>query len=186
MRLIAEGYSKTQADTLIKLQQQNAAIKERVDAEKKANEDAKKAAEDATKQAAKAATDREKELERLEQMKEDAFTKDIQHAIDAANKYFELEAEKAKKMREDVSRGPGSGMEEGSAEAVKFMADQVNAAIGAAVVPDMPTPGEQEIADKTEELLIEQRESNRKQGEQLEQTKLLLAAYKENGFKRVR
>jgi len=186
MRLIAEGYSKTQADTLIKLQQQNAAIKERVDAEKKANDDAKKAAEDATKRAEKAAADREKELERLEQMKEDAFTKDIQHAIDAANKYFELEAEKAKKMREDVSKGPGAGMEEGSAEAVKFMADQVNASIGAAVVPDMPTPGEQEIADKTEELLIEQRESNRKQGEQLEQTKLLLAAYKENGFKRVR
>jgi hypothetical protein len=107
-------------------------------------------------------------------------------AMSAAREHFAEQKRLDDKRREDASRGPGAGMEVGSADAAKFMADQVNAAIGAAAVPPTPTPGEKEIADKTRELLVAQLEANRKQEQQLEQQKMLLAEFRDNKFMRTR
>jgi hypothetical protein len=49
-------------------------------------------------------------------------------------------------------------------------------------VPPTPTPGEKEIAEKTQELLVAQHESNNKQQQELDTMKQLLVAFKENGF----
>ncbi len=85
-----------------------------------------------------------------------------------------------------IAKGPGAGMEEGSAAAAKFMADQVNEAIGAAAVPDKPTPGEKEIADKTRELLIAQNAANATQLQELATQKELLTEFRQNKFQRFR
>jgi hypothetical protein len=89
-------------------------------------------------------------------------------------------------MREDVSRGPGAGMEVGSAESARFFADQVNRQIGASAVPDEAIVLERDVAKKTAELLIEQRESNARQKELLELAERQLAVMQENGFRRIR
>jgi hypothetical protein len=181
MRLAAEGYSQAQIETIMALQQQNAAIKERIDAEKKAAEDAKKAAEDKAKEDKKRIDDAKKAMEEVEK----SFNVEVSAAMKAASDYFEQERQRDAERRKAVAQGPSS-IEAGSAEAARFMADQANARIGAAAVPEKPTPGEKEIADKTEELLIAQREANAKQEQELQTMKLLLDEFKENGFRRVR
>jgi hypothetical protein len=185
MRLVAEGYSRAQADSIVAMQQQNALIKERAESEKKAADEAAKRTAELAKQQEKVAADRLKEIERAKKAAEDAFTKDIEQAMAAAKQYFEQERQRDNERRKAIAAGPSS-MEFGSAGAAKFMADQANARIGAAAVPDRPTPGEKAIADKTQELLIAQREANNKHDKELEAMKLLLVQFKENGFRRVR
>jgi len=182
MKMQAEGYSKTQIESLQTLEKQNETIRERIKAEEELAKAEAKRVEDAAKQDAK----RAEEIKKMAQAVDDAFSSEVSATIDAVNAYFEEQKSRDDQRRKDVSAGPGAGMEAGSAEAIKFMADQVNASIGAAAVPELPTPGEKEIADKARELLIAQRESNAKQAEQLETTKQLLDAFKENKFTRIR
>jgi tape measure domain-containing protein len=129
----------------------------------------------------KQAEDRKRQLEEIEA----AFTKDIEQALTAAKQYFEQERQRDNERRKAVSAGPTS-IEVGSGEAAKFMADQANARIGAAAVPAKPTPGEAEIARKTQELLVAQRAANVAQDKELKTMQDLLVQFKQNGFKRAR
>jgi colicin import membrane protein len=184
MRLIAEGYSQAQADSLIALQQQNALIKERAEAEKKAADEAAKQAADLAKQQEKAAADRLKEIERLKKAADDAFDKEISNALAAAKKHFELEAQKAKQRRDDVAKGPGAGMEVGSADAAKFMADSVNRMI-ADGMPSEPEPTEKEILEEAKKQLAEAQRQTALQTKQEKALADMVTAIRENGFRRL-
>jgi hypothetical protein len=89
----------------------------------------------------------------------DSFTKDR----DKANKMASQAAEEAQRrygrLQDEVAKGPGAGMEVGSAESVRFMAQQVNAAIGAATLEDKPTAGDEAIVEQLKKLLDEQKQN---------------------------
>lgn len=116
----------------------------------------------------------------------EAWQRELEAARNEAMKFFEERENRRKKIRDDVSRGPGSGAEIGSSEYVKFFADQVNRQIGAAAVPTKQEAREVEIAKKTAELLIAQREANAKQQRQIEIADAMLREMQENGFRRLR
>jgi tape measure domain-containing protein len=160
-------------------------------------EDQKKAAEDAIKQQQKniekekaarlkAIEDAKKAQERAAQAAEEQFQRDMENARKAAMDYFAEQQKQQEQRRADVARGPGAGIEVGSAEAAKFQADQVNKQIGAAAVPDQPTPGETQIAWKAEQLFREQQATNAAAQRQLAVMESLLRETKENGFRRIR
>jgi len=182
MQLAAEGYTEEQIKSLSAIEKQNQAIKDRI----KAEEEAAKAAEENRK---KVLADLQKDID---QFKKDVeaidkeFESEVKSAMAAAKSYYEEQRRQDEKRRADIAKGPGAGMEEGSAAAAKFMADQVNAAIGAAAVPDKPTPGEKEIAEKTRELLIAQQAANATQLQELETQKELLTEFRQNKFTRFR
>jgi hypothetical protein len=143
--------------------------------QKRAHDAAQRERLRAIEEAAKAERDARREFEReLESARRDAL------------RFFEDRANQTKRMREDVSRGPGAGMEIGSAESARFFADQVNRQIGASVVPDEAIVLERDVAKKTAELLIAQRESNARQKELLGLAERQLAVMQENGFRRIR
>jgi len=171
LELAAEGYTEEQAKQISAQETVLAQLKEQ-----------EKIESDLAKQRTKEAEELAKALEEVDR----AFTSEVASTMAAVEAYYEQQRAENEKRRADVSAGPGAGIGVGSAEAVKFRADQINSRIGAAAVPDLPTPGEKEIADKQKEMLIAQREANRKQAEQLETAKELLIAFKENGFKRIR
>lgn len=189
-------------------QQREAAVNHVAIAERKAAEEAmkarqaavdahKKAMEDAHKQQQKnvekergarlkAIEDAKREQERAAQAAEEQFQRDMENARKAAMDYFAEQQKQQEQRRADVARGPGAGMEVGSAEAAKFQADQVNKQIGAAAVPDQPTPGETQIAWKAEQLFREQQATNAAAQRQLAVMESLLRETKENGFRRIR
>jgi len=182
MKLAAEGYTKEQIKSLSAIEKQNQAIKDRI----KAEEEAAKAAEENRK---KVLADLQKDIDQFKKEVEaidKEFEAEVKSAMAAAKSYYEEQRRQDEKRRADVAKGPGAGMEEGSAAAAKFMADQVNAAIGAAAVPETPTPGEKEIAEKTRELLIAQQAANATQLQELETQKQLLIEFRENKFTRFR
>jgi hypothetical protein len=182
MQLAAEGYTKEQIKSLMAIEQQNQAMKDRI----KAEEEAAKAAEANRK---KVLADLQKDIDQfkkeVDQINKE-FESEVKSAMQAAKAYYEEQRRMDEKRRADVAKGPGAGMEEGSAAAAKFMADQVNAAIGAAAVPETPTPGEKEIAEKTRELLIAQQAANAAQLQELETQKALLEEFRQNKFSRFR
>jgi len=182
MQLAAEGYTKEQIKSLMAIEQQNQAMKDRI----KAEEEAAKAAEANRK---KVLADLQKDIDQfkkeVDQINKE-FESEVKSAMQAAKAYYEEQRRMDEKRRADVAKGPGAGMEEGSAAAAKFMADQVNAAIGAAAVPETPTPGEKEIAEKTRELLIAQQAANAAQLQELETQKALLEEFRQNKFTRFR
>lgn len=114
------------------------------------------------------------------------FQLEVEKSFEAAKQFFEAERQRDQQIRSDVQRGAGAGIEAGSEQAAKFMADQVNARIGVAAVPERPTPGEKEIADKAKELLAAQREANAMQSQQLQTQMRLLEEFRENKFTRIR
>jgi tape measure domain-containing protein len=116
---------------------------------------------------------------------EKEFALEVQQAAQAANQYFERERQRDVETRNRVSEGPGAGIEAGSGEAAKFMADQVNRSIGAAAVPERPTPGEKEIVDKTRELIEAQRAANAEQVRQSNIMQQQLVELRDNKFKRL-
>jgi hypothetical protein len=100
--------------------------------------------------------------------------------------FFE-EREKANAQRRaDAAKGPGAGIEVGSAEAVKFSADAINARIAVAAVPDDPAATNREIAAKTVELLEAQRIANQHAERQIQLAERQLKEMEENGFRRLR
>lgn len=167
-----------------------AARKKAIDDQKKADEDAWNAREKMLEKARdarhKAIEDERKAQERAAQKAEEDFQKELESARNAAMKFFDEQKQANDKRREDVARGPGAGMEAGSAEAVKFAADAVNAEIAKVAVPDSPVVLQRDIAAKTAELLIAQRDANERQREQIDLAKRQLEAIKENGFQRFR
>jgi hypothetical protein len=89
----------------------------------------------------------------------DSFTKDR----DKANKMATQAAEEAQRrygrIQSEVAKGPGTGIEVGSADAARFMAQQVNAAIGSATLDDKPTAGDEAIIEQLKKLLEEQKQN---------------------------
>jgi hypothetical protein len=182
MQLAAEGYTKEQIKSLVAIEQQNQAMKDRI----KAEQEAAKSAEENRK---KVLADLQKDIDQFKKEVEaidKEFESEVKSAMSAAKSYYEEQRRQDEKRRADIAKGPGAGIEEGSAAAAKFMADQVNATIGAAAVPDKPTPGEREIAEKTRELLIAQQAANAAQQEELATQKALLEEFRQNKFTRFR
>jgi hypothetical protein len=137
------------------------------------------------KQQAKAAADRLKEIERLKKAADDAFNKEVESAMEAAKKHFEIERDKRKAMRDAIAQGPTS-MEAGSSDAAKFMADQVNARIAAAAMPERKEPTEKEILSEAKKQFLEAQKQTAIQEEQKKALAAILENAKENGFRRVR
>lgn len=134
---------------------------ERERAAEQRREDAEKKREAKEKQ-----RERETEEKRIRKEKEDILKN--------------AEAEVKKRMG-DVAKGPGGGMEVGSADAAKFFADQRNNAIAASM-----NQGEQTVlaeAVKQTLLLQEQKAKTEKQIGLLDG---ILEQQKKNGFKRLR
>jgi hypothetical protein len=182
MQLAAEGYTAEQIATIAAMEQQNALIAERI----KKEQEAAKEAEESRKKADQWLRDQEKKFaDQINEVNRE-FDLEVKSAMKAAANYFDAERQRDQKMREDASAGPGAGIEAGSAQAAKFMADQVNQAIGAAAVPEKPTPGEAEIAAKTRELYIAQIAANTAQQEELKVQKDLLDEFRKNKFQRFR
>ena len=127
-----------------------------------------------------------KAQEREAAQAEQNWQRELENARKAAMQFFDDQQKKNERRRADVARGPGSGMEAGSAEAVKFAADAVNARIAGAAVPDSPHATAKDIAAKTAELLIAQREANDLQATQIQLAEKQLAEMENNGFRRLR
>jgi hypothetical protein len=140
------------------------ADRERIKREQSAEqrrEDAEKKREAKEKQ-----RERETEEKRIRKEKEDILKN--------------AEAEVKKRMG-DVAKGPGGGMEVGSAEAAKFFADQRNNAIAASM-----NQGEQTVlAEAVKQTLILQ-EQKAKTEKQIGLLDAILEQQKKNGFKRLR
>jgi hypothetical protein len=77
-------------------------------------------------------------------------------------------------------------MEVGSSEAVKFAADAINQTIAKTAVPDDPVLLQRDVATKTAQILMAQREANERHKVAIELAKMQLAELKENGFRRIR
>jgi tape measure domain-containing protein len=125
------------------------------------------------------------EAQRAQDAAAKAWQKELEDARSEAMKFFEEREKQNKKMREDASKGPGAGMELGSAAQIKFMADAANARIGAAAVPDKEVTN-RDIVKKTTEMVVAQRAANEVQKMQLDVANRLLQEMQENGFRRIR
>lgn len=138
---------------------QDAAAKQRELDQRRRNlldEDSK---ETSTKEDQEAKRRFEQEEKHREQMAKTALT--------AARKEFDEREKRHKQMQADIAKGPGGGMEAGSAEAAKFMADQANAAIGQAAMPEAPTPGEYELLQEAKRQLDMMEAEAKKSDEQI-------------------
>tara|TARA_R110000868_G_scaffold40_2_gene549 strand:- start:140 stop:2068 length:1929 start_codon:yes stop_codon:yes gene_type:complete len=114
------------------------------------------------------------------------WQRELTDARKAAMDFFEERQKQNEQRRADVAKGPGAGMEVGSSEAVKFAADVVNASIAGAAVPNDPAATNREIAAKTAELLIAQREANARADRQIQLAERQLKEMENNGFRRLR
>lgn len=166
------------------------AYRQSVEEEKNADEKAMKRRMDniekERKARLKAVEDEQKEQDKLAQKQEEAFQKELEEARKDAMKFFEDKKKENDKRRTEVAKGPGAGMEVGSSEAVKFAADAVNARIAGATVPNDPAATNREIAAKTAELLIAQREANARADRQIQLAERQLREMENNGFRRLR
>jgi hypothetical protein len=143
------------------------------------------AAEHVTKES-KAEESARKEAERTAEAERKAEQSRAERALKEANTFFEQERKKEESRRKDMAKGPGSGMEVGSAEAAKYMADQMNQAIGGKTVPENGTPTDDALLQETtkqSELLQKQEEATKKQTEILSK---MLDGQRDNKFKRIR
>lgn len=116
---------------------------------------------------------------------EDQFSSAAQNAIQQAHQYFEQENQRAKKLRDDAGRSP-TGMEIGSAEYVKYQADLQNRNRSMSGVPQNVGPTDEQIAQKSAEILKENQKQNLQLTKQVEVLRQLVDIAKENGFRRVR
>lgn len=162
------------------------AIKEQQEAMQKAWKERQEQIEKERRARQRAAEEAKKAQLRAQQEAERAFNKELEDARREALEFFRQREEQTKQRRDDVARGPGAGMEIGSADYVNFFADRANATIAKAAVPDDPVVLQRELARKTAELLLAQREANARQAQQIELAKLQLAELRENRFQRIR
>jgi len=134
----------------------------------------------------KAIEDARQAQRRAAEEAEQKFQRDLENARQGAIAFFAEKERQNRQRREAVSAGPGGGIEVGSAEAAKFSADAINRRIGAAAVPDKPTPGEHDIAVQAMHIFHEQRAANEKHERQLALLEDLVREAKDNGFRRIR
>jgi hypothetical protein len=128
----------------------------------------------------------EKERLRLLEQEEKRREQMAMKAIEAARKEFDMREQQRRKMQADIAKGPGGGMEEGSAEAAKFMAQQINAAIGADAMPNAATPGEAELIAEAKIQREQMEQQAQTMAEQVSLLQKLLDEAEQNGFSRIR
>lgn len=162
------------------------ALKEEQDAAKKAFEEQQKRLQAEQKERLKAIEEQRKAQERMQKQAEENFQRELENARKAAMDFFAEQTKKRNQMQDDVARGPGAGIEVGSAEAAKFTADTVNRSIAASAVSEEPVLLQRDVAKKTAELLLLQREQKAQQEEQIRLAKLQLDAINDNKFTRLR
>lgn len=126
-------------------------------------------------------TEQERERDLAEKKKQDF----LELSVKEANKFFEDEKKKDEARRKEIAKGPGSGMELGSAEAAKYMADQVNAAIGDTVVPENANPTQEQLVQEAGRQSIILEDANRKAEEQVKKLDELIEIQRANGWRRV-
>lgn len=137
-----------------------------------------KAKEDAQKRLADEEKRRQQELEREQRRM-------AENAMKAAEKHFEDEIKRQEKMRADVAKGPGSGMETGSAEAARFMAQQANQAIAEATVGVDAKPTDQQLVEQGKLQVELERAAQVKRDEMIARIREVKTAIEENGFEAV-
>jgi tape measure domain-containing protein len=162
------------------------AIEEQKKAAEQAAQDHIKQIENQRKARLKAIEDARKAQERARQQAEEAFDKELENARQQAMQFFADREKQTQQRREEVAKGPGAGMEVGSSEAVKFAADAINRTIAKTAVPDDPVLLQRDVATKTAQILMAQREANERHKVAIELAKMQLAELKENGFRRIR
>jgi tape measure domain-containing protein len=162
------------------------AIEEQKKAAEQAAKDHIKEIENQRKARLKAIEDARKAQERARQQAEEAFDKELENARQQAMQFFADREKQTQQRREEVAKGPGAGMEVGSSEAVKFAADAINRTIAKTAVPDDPVLLQRDVATKTAQILMAQREANERHKVAIELAKMQLAELKENGFRRIR
>jgi tape measure domain-containing protein len=162
------------------------AIEEQKKAAEQAAKDRIKEIENQRKARLKAIEDARKAQERARQQAEEAFDKELENARQQAMQFFADREKQTQQRREEVAKGPGAGMEVGSSEAVKFAADAINRTIAKTAVPDDPVLLQRDVATKTAQILMAQREANERHKVAIELAKMQLAELKENGFRRIR
>ena len=123
---------------------------------------------------------------RMREAAEREANKKAEDALKAAERYFEDERKRQMKMREDVARGPGAGMEAGSAEAARFMAQQANAAIAESVVGVDAKPTDQQLAAYSKILVDKAIAKEIRDREMVAAIRGVTTAVEQNGFEAVR
>lgn len=134
----------------------------------------------------KAIEDARKAQERAKQQAESEFERDLASAREEAVKFFADRQKQTEQRRADVAKGPGTGMEVGSAEALNFMADAINNKIAKVAVPDDPMVLQRDVANKTAAILMAQNAANDKAQIQIELARGMLQELKDNKFARIR
>ena len=104
---------------------------------------------------------------------------EMELALKAANKHFEDEAKKTESRKKDFQSKGASGIEVGSAESAKFMAEQWKQNMGDKLLSEKATPGEKELIEEAKKQLATMKK-------QAEIDEKILAELKNNGFKRIR
>lgn len=100
-----------------------------------------------------------------EQKRIDAEQRIASTALKNADAHFQRERDNARKLRDDIAKGPQS-MEAGSADAAKYMAEQANAAIAASMGLDGKIPTEEELlleAQRQSEMMAASAENEARQ-----------------------
>ena len=124
------------------------------------------------------------ERQRQKQEQED-LARLQEQAADAAIRHFEEQRRRQMEIRSSVAKGP-SGFEAGSSEAMRFLSEQSNALMAAVAVPNQPTPGEKEIAEKAAEEMRRQQDEAKKRSLILLELQKLNVNVVENKVQRVR
>lgn len=144
-----------------------------------------KLVEERNRREKEAADERKRKIEEMRKAAADAFTRDIGKAVENAKKYFADEAKRQKEIRDAISKGPES-IEVGSEGAAGFMADQVNARIGAMTAPERPTPGEEQILKQAAKEFEEIRKQTAEQARQTVALRQLITTVEQHAVKRAR
>lgn len=133
-------------------------------------------------EAAKKIAEQEK---RLREQAEKEANRQAENALKNAEKYFEEERRLQMKMHDDVAKGPGAGMEAGSAEAARFLAQQANQAIADATVAVGGKPTDEELVAQAKIQSELMRAAQVKQDQVIAGIRELTGAVENNGFEAV-
>ena len=156
-------------------------IKNRIDTEADMQESAAEKADKKSRERDAEKQERDLDTFRKQQEHQEALTaqqrvKDREKLLKDAEAFLD-------KQRKEAAKGPGSGMEAGSAEAAKFMADQVNQAIGDSMNGGQPTQEQLVQEALRQSKLIE--EANRQREIQLNKLDELIDVGKSNGVRQI-
>jgi hypothetical protein len=152
-------------------------------AEQKLLNERKEATETAAGERLRKILDGEDEIQDKQDETADNLKLNYDQALREAERYYEAERKQQMKMREAAGKSP-IGAEQGSSEAVKFLADQANRILAGSGDPAETT--DEQLLAKAQEQLAAQQTTVAKQAEMVTKLQELIEETKNNGFKRVR